>query len=792
MNTSILTSQSIKKPIALRPAAKDMNQMLGIRNIPFRAVLCLEPLIEYIEEKQNSEDYAESFLAKTLIERIHLTPELRQPIIDREILKEHEETLQLMMLFFLPPALRDSQMTKISAPFEMDHIYCTPALERLKDGKEINFESNQSGSALECSAVARACSLILNRFYGQNITVDPSLTISVKDKQTGLVRFYKTTIDFKFLKIKALKPLKPLTQEQINDMLSNMYDMKLWLRHIPEDSFEISGFTISHLIDITEEESLSRLRYKLLEKNALVEENKLEGIRNALRDYFALPKLKVGLTAIDYPIENTVAHQYKIRYDFLSDRVRMLLAPENAGSIYEKVCKYKSILLIEDLASIKRPTAIEEGLLEFGIRSIMVAPLLNQQDEVIGLLEIGTTKPYALHTFTEVKFKAVVGLFSMAVERSREEIDNKIESVIREQYTALHSSVEWRFIEASYNLIEAQEKDPAATVEPIMFKDVYPLYGQADIVSSSNKRNKAIQADLLHNLTLVKKVIEQSTGLVRFPLANQMLMKVEKDINQLQKEFNSGDESRIIEMLHDEIHPLIRQLGKTFEQLLPITHAYFKEIDPDHGMVYIQRKDYESSVSKLNNAISQHLLQEEKSMQKVLPHYFEKYKTDGVEYDLYLGQSLLRQDSFSEMHLKNFRLWQLVHMSEITRLVHELGPTLPVPLETAQLIFAYTSPLSIRFRMDEKQFDVDGAYNVRYEILKKRIDKATIEGTKDRLTVAGKIAIVYLQDKDKTEYLEYLEYLVHEGYIEENIEDLKLSKLQGVQGLRALRVTVKV
>ena len=325
-----------------------------------------------------------------------------------------------------------------------------------------------------------------------------------------------------------------------------------------------------------------------------------------------------------------------------------------------------------------------------------------------------------------------------------------------------------------------------------MFKDVYPLYGQADIVSSSNKRNKAIQADLLHNLGLVKRVIERSTQLVSFPLANQMLMKVEKDINQLQKEFNSGDESRIIEMLHDEIHPLIEQLGKTFEQLLPITNAYFKEIDTDHGMVYIQRKDYETSVSQLNNAISQHLLQEEKSMQKVLPHYFEKYKTDGVEYDLYLGQSLLRQDSFSEMHLKNFRLWQLVHMSEITRLVDKLGPTLPVPLETAQLIFAYTSPLSIRFRMDEKQFDVDGAYNVRYEILKKRIDKATIEGTKDRLTVAGKIAIVYLQDKDRTEYLEYLEYLVHEGYIEDNIEDLKLSKLQGVQGLRALRVTVKV
>ncbi len=29
--------------------------------------------------------------------------------------------------------------------------------------------------------------------------------------------------------------------------------------------------------------------------------------------------------------------------------------------------------------------------------------------------------------------------------------------------------------------------------------------------------------------------------------------------------------------------------------------------------------------------------------------------------------------------------------------------------------------------MDEKRFDVDGAYNARYEIVKKRIDKAYVK-----------------------------------------------------------------
>ena len=47
-----------------------------------------------------------------------------------------------------------------------------------------------------------------------------------------------------------------------------------------------------------------------------------------------------------------------------------------------------------------------------------------------------------------------------------------------------------------------------------------------------------------------------------------------------------------------------------------------------------------------------------------------------------------------------------------------------MPLEVAHLILVQHMPMAIRFRFDEKRFDIDGAYNMRYEIVKKRIDKA--------------------------------------------------------------------
>ena len=784
----------VEQKIPMEQREKDLLKKVGLNPIPFKTKLSFQPLINHIQEKANKEDFAESYLAKIILKKLEKAPELLEPIEegDMSVVEKHKELLQILMLAIFPPALRETQLSKVTAPFSMKPLYITPAMQRLWDDNKVDYVVKKSSNLLFCATVVRACSLILNRFYGQNISVDTPISISTQKEGSLLEKHFKTNMDLQFVDIKALKPLKPITQDQINHMLGNIYDLDLWLQLLPPDHFEFHGFVIGNLMEITEEESLSRLKHSLLEKDAVVDRGNIEKIQGLLRNYFSLADLQMGLTAIDYPKEHALAHRYKIRFDFLADKHECLLAKENANSIYEKTCKFKEVLLIEDLQELSNKTPIEKDLIAKGIRSIIVAPLFNKDEKVIGLLEIGSPHPYELHSFVELKFKELIGLFSMAIERSREEIDNRIEAVIREQYTAVHPSVEWKFIENSYNLLEAREKDDQAMVAPIVFNDVYPLYGQADIVSSSVKRNSAIQADLIDNLGKARKVLNNAIKEVRYPLANQVLMKVEKSMERLEQEFNSNDESVIVELLMDVVHPLFEQFRNKYPDLAGVISNYFNYLDPELGIVYRKRKAYEESVITLNNTIGSYLDQQERISQKVIPHYFEKYKTDGVEYDLYVGQSLLHRDKFSLMHLKNLRLWQLIDMCEITRKVRDLQEELPVPLNTAQLVFAYTNPLSIRFRMDEKQFDVDGAYNVRYEILKKRIDKAIIEGTNERLTVAGKVAIVYLQEKDRLEYLEYIEYLQHEGFITGEVEDVVLGKLQGVQGLRALRITVNL
>ena len=173
----------------------------------------------------------------------------------------------------------------------------------------------------------------------------------------------------------------------------------------------------------------------------------------------------------------------------------------------------------------------------------------------------------------------------------------------------------------------------------------------------------------------------------------------------------------------------------------------------------------------------------------MFPHYFERYKTDGVEYNMYIGASLVNNRGFDPIYLQNLRLWQLETMCKIENVAYDLINEMPYPLRVASLILVYSSPLSIKFHMDQKQFDVDGAYNARYEIVKKRIDKSYIKGTNERLTQAGKIAIVYSQDADVPEYLNYIEFLQSENKLGK-VEMLELEDLQGISGLKAIRVEV--
>ncbi|MEO8209757.1 MAG: GAF domain-containing protein, partial [bacterium] len=413
-------------------------------------------------------------------------------------------------------------------------------------------------------------------------------------------------------------------------------------------------------------------------------------------------------------------------------------------------------------------------------------------DKVVGVLELGSPDPGHINMLNSLKLREVLPLFAMAVERSREEMNNKIRNIIKEKCTAIHPTLEWKFEIAAMNFLQKENESGKFEMEEILFHDVFPLYGLSDIRNSSLQRNDAIREDLIENLELAKKVLHTAKKHKELKLFDELIFKTEKKINLLNFGIDSGEESKVLSFLNRKIVPLFDHIKGYDKEVNIEIEKYNSSLDSKLGFIYKRRKKFEESTMMINNTIANYLDEEQVKIQKIFPHYFERYKTDGVDHGIYIGQSLVENKKFNKIYLKNLRLWQLLLMCGIVGKANELKKELSYPLETAHLILVQDSPLSIRFRFDEKKFDVDGAYNIRYEIMKKRIDKAEIKGKEERLTQPEKIAIVFSQNSEMHEYIEYIEYLQTNKYLKREIEELEIEELQGVNGLRALRVTVDI
>jgi len=762
------------------------------KRLPFKSRLNFSKLIANWRSQLDSKDLAARKLAETLFEKLEHAPEFYGPIDDYAILETHQEIVDILLGGLLPVSRRNSEMSVVTNPFNPDGFYKTPGFERLYQKKKAGLLLSKEPQIIESFLVIRPSVEILNNFYGQDIEMDYPTIFTVQAQDNGLEKHYKSEIDLSFMEVKAVKPLKELTQVQMNELLHNVNNLELWQKYIPPENFEFHGVVVMNLVDVTDEEALSRLKFILLEKDAVINETRIQNIQQQLQTIFRIPELQVGVTAVDCHNRQNTLFPNRLKNSFLSNTQLNLLDPQFEGSIYCRMCNTGGPILIENLEAEEYKTSLEEELLRRGIKNVLISPLKDAQGNIIGVLELGSPNICEINSLAALRLSEILPLFTIAVERKREEVQNEIEAVIREQYTAVHPTVAWRFTQTAARLIEDRNHNGIhAKIEPIIFDDVYPLYGQMDIVGSSSYRNDAIQVDLIHNLEQADQVTQSGFDILRYPLLDHLCLQLRENIDSIQGGIDSSAEGRILEFLYSEVHPVFRQIMGKDEELDKKIQRYFDHLDPELGIIYQQRKDYEESVMMINDMLSATIDRQQTHAQGMFPHYFEKYKTDGVEYNMYVGQSLLQSEPFSHIQLQNLRLWQLLSMCEITRKVENIQPHLPVALTTAQLILVHDTPLTIRFRMDEKQFDVDGAYNVRYEILKKRVDKALIEGTHERLTVSGKIAIVYTQDKEEREYHSYLKYLSERGEIEPEIEKLRLAPVQGVSGLRAMRVTVR-
>jgi GAF domain-containing protein len=757
---------------------------------PFKSRLSLNPLIKFWEGLLAKGECGLGSMAATIRQKLESAPELREPIDDLTILEKRQGLLDLLMTIVFPPAFWETDCAAAFVPFQFTSVYATPAFKNLFSmaGQDFTPHLNVTAQEWEWGKTLKANIFILRQVYGVDLDWQYPLIATSVCPKTGLARYFSISLDPKFLEIKALKKPRPLSEADRARLLANVTDLETWQELIPPQNFEFQGLGVFRATDVTANQMVSALRADLFEEEAIFQREGFASLQEKVQIFLQEKDIDLGLAAIrnEQIFLLPLTHKQPDKCCALegSEAYRKT---DFQGSLFSRATDLGEPLVIEDLENYPDGTPLEEAMLKKGYRSVYVAPL-RYQDRLLGTLVLKSPRAGVLNTLSTSQLAPLLPLFALALNRSLEQLNQRIQTVIKEECTAIHPSVEWRFQKAALNYIQRREEGVTG-LEPIVFEQVYPLFGVSDIRTSSEHRNAAIKEDLIEHFRLARDIILEAHKHRDLPILPSFAHRIDKHVQGLERGLNAGDETTKPYFIQTVIEPMFDQLATFAPQVQEKIAAYRAALDPQKLTVYTSRQKFEQSLKLINDKVAAFLDQEEARAQSYFPHYFEKRKTDGVEHTMYIGASMVENGNFCRMYLRNLRLWQLMVMCEVVRLTESLKGKLAVPLETTHLILVQDSPLSIRFSPDERHFEVEGAYDIRHEIIKKRIDKAKIKSTSERLTQPGKIAIVYSNRQEAAEYLEYIDYLQSAGYLTDETEDVQLQELQGAQGLGALRVT---
>ncbi|PSR52183.1 hypothetical protein AHMF7605_00935 [Adhaeribacter arboris] len=633
--------------------------------------------------------------------------------------------------------------------------------------------------------------LVLEKCYHIPTSIALSPWLTIKKEVAGLTKYYRLRIDFRFMEPHPLSSLPPVDASWLEFAGNNIRTVEELPVALPLEQFTFDGFSFFLMEDVTEQATLQDLKEVFVHLQSEVESGIYQRFEKALRNLCGLQDLQIGLMPFLQVNGNYVHHApYTSRSIFLKHSTPLIdekSKPKVQHLIYE-IVRRPQPRIFNDLTCAKTPQ--QRLLRRKGFGSFIVYPLV-VANNAVGMLEIGSPHVGVLNREVLRKVEQAIPMVVELLLYQRNQFKNSMEEIIRQKFTLLQPALEWKFAEAAWAYLrQGQEELLEEEATQVIFEEVFPFYGAIDVRNSSTERNKAIQQDFIRQFRSIGEIL-QLPNLPRYQSRpEKLLAKCWYWQRRLIEKITPEEEEQITEFIKREINPYFRYLHQHHPEFNTWLFPYLEVVDPITHLYQQKYRAYEQSMAQINTTVTTYLEQEARNIQAIFPHYFEKFRTDGLEYNLYIGSSIAPWLPFGPEHLQQIRQWQLASILQMAALTHQLLPGLPLPLQTTQLILLHSHPVDIKFRLDEHRFDVEGSYSIRYEIIKKRLDKAHLKGTNERLTQPDTIALVYTTRPEIEEFLPVIHRFQQEQKLGMELEFLELEPLQGVTGLKALRLRI--
>ncbi|MFP3598479.1 GAF domain-containing protein [Chryseobacterium sp. SIMBA_029] len=726
--------------------------------------------------------------AQSLIDKTKNFQELKDGFQDVALLEKHEDLIRLLLADLFPTGLTNNEIKAASIPLsDITFNYTERFKDILKDaGKDFEIELRNIN---DDEFYVFCCCLILQSYFKKDIKSTLPFYYDIPNKQ-GIMKHYKITVNSDFTEVYPTEQAKIPSDDTLNMLLENIDDTNLWKKYFPSQSWILKGFTIISLVDCTSEVALSDLKSSMIQidpENLNPDENLIE----IFKSYFDVPALNFGLMLFnkkDQRLENVPIYENFFTNHILDFWINTFDEETRKNTFNNLNHNSRPIVIsnVENMDEETRKMPSFNILKNNNINSFMVIPIM-KDNELLAIMEFSSPISNSFNGLKLKKMEFFSDMILFSLTRFSFEKNYQIEAIIQREYTSIHDSVVWKFRNEAERYFNASLAKKIYTLKQISFKNLTPLFGFSDIRSSSDKRFNLMLQDLNEQIASLYDI---------FSLINsdseKYLLALEIFENELNKEIKADTEQRFQRLLRDEIHPFLQ--GKlevqSSEEVKEKIKDYFLQLFIQTDLFYANRKNLDDSITLVNRKLADMLDESQVKAQQIYPHYYERFKSDGVEHNLFIGQNIAPDVPYSSKVASQLRYWQLKTICKMESEFQDFKKDLPISLDIASLIFVYNEKIDIRFRMDEKRFDVDGAYNSYYEIVKKRLDKSHVKDSNERITCPGKITIVYFGMENQREYLEYIAKLQKKGILQSDVEFLKVEDLQGITGLLALRVSL--
>ncbi|SIT14170.1 hypothetical protein SAMN05421786_106199 [Chryseobacterium ureilyticum] len=759
------------------------------KDAPFKIFISFKKYLDVLEHIRYNDrlEYRVNYV-ESLIEKTKNFQELKEGFQDVSLLEKNEELIRLLLADLFPTGLTHNEIKAASIPFSNITFNYTERFKNILKDAGKNFEI-EIRNIDDDEMYIFCCCLILQNYFKKDIRTTIPLYFDIPNKN-GIMKHYKITVNSDFTEIFPTERSKIPTDDVLDMLLENMDDIKLWKKYFPSEAWILKGFTILSLVDCTSEVALSDLKSSMIKidlENLTPDENLIE----IFKSYFEVPELNFGLMLFnkkDQKLEKVPIYENVFTNHILDFWINTFDEEIRRTTFNNLSHNSKPIVIsnVDNLDENIKQLSSFNILKDNNINSFMVIPIM-QDNELLAIMEF--TSP-VVGSFNGLKLKKMeffTDMMLFSLNRFSFEKNYQIEAIIQREYTSIHNSVVWKFRNEAEKYFTASLGKKIYTLKEISFKNLTPLFGVSDIRSSSEKRFNLMLQDINQQIEWLKNILTLTNS-----DSEKFLLALDVFENELNHEIKADTEQRFQRLLREEIHPFLQ--GKlevrTSKEIKSMIQNYFALVLTQTDLFYNHRKDLDNSITLVNRKLADMLDESQIKAQQIFPHYYERFKSDGVEHNLYIGHTITPDLHYTSKVVHKLRYWQLKTICKMELEFQSFKKDLPIQLDIASLIFVYNEKIDIRFRMDEKRFDVDGAYNSYYEIIKKRLDKAHIKDSSERITAPGKITIVYFGMENQKEYLEYIAKLQKKGILQHDVEFLKVEDLQGITGLLALRVSL--